>query len=181
MAKQKYLAPLSVEHIARSILIVRGHKVLLDADLAALYGVPTGVLVQAVKRNVRRFPEDFMFQLTAVQWTALRSQFVISNDSRGGRRYAPYAFTEQGIAMLSSILKSTRAVAINIEIMRTFVRMRELLTSNREFAQKLTDLERRLTRHDQEIAGILKAIRELMNPPVQKQRSIGFVELTEKK
>lgn len=145
MPKSKTAALVPVERITDSILILRSHKVLLDANLAALYGVPTGVLVQTVKRNIERFPEDFMFQLTAGEWAALRSQFVISNDGRGGRRYAPYAFTEQGVAMLSSVLKSTRAIAVNIEIMRTFVRMRKLLASNKELAQKLAELERKFS------------------------------------
>lgn len=122
-----------------------------------------------------------MFQLTTAEWAALRSQFVISNDGRGGRRYAPYAFTEQGVAMLSSVLKSTRAIAVNIEIMRAFVRMRELLASNKELALKLAELDRRVSTHDQAIAGILKAIRELMNPPEPRKRPIGFIELQEKK
>lgn len=185
MPKSKIVAPVPVERITQSILILRGYKVLLDADLAALYGVETGVLIQAVKRNRDRFPEDFMFQLTAEEWAALRSQFVISNDGRGGRRYAPYAFTEQGVAMLSSVLKSSRAITVNIEIMRAFVRMRELLASNKELAQQLKELETRVTRqlatHDQAIVGILKAIRELMNPPQTEKRPIGFRELKEKK
>lgn len=121
-----------IEHISRSILVLRGHKVLLDEQLAALYGVTTGALVQAVKRNIRRFPPDFMFQLTAAERNVLRSQSVISTPSRGGRRYMPYVFTEQGVAMLSSVLGSERAIAVNIEIMRAFVRMRELLASNKE-------------------------------------------------
>jgi hypothetical protein len=174
MSKHKTAALVPVERITDSILILRGHKVLLDANLATLYGVPTGALVQAVKRNIDRFPEDFMFQLTAGEWAALRSQFVIPNDGRGGRRYAPYAFTEQGVAMLSSVLNSTRAIAVNIEIMRAFVRMRELLASNKELAVKLAELERKLASHDQAIVGILKAIRELMNPPPPKKRPIGF-------
>jgi len=165
---------MSVERISQSILILRGQRVLLDANLASLYGVPTGALVQAVKRNLERFPEDFMFQLTAGEWAALRSQFVISNEGRGGRRYAPYAFTEQGVAMLSSVLNSTHAIAVNIEIMRAFVRMRELLASNKELAQKLAELERKIASHDQAIVGILKAIRELMHPPMPKKRPIGF-------
>jgi hypothetical protein len=174
MVKNKATAPVPVEHIAQSILILRGQKVLLDADLAALYGVATKVLVQAVKRNLERFPEDFMLRLTAKEWAALRSQFVTSNEGRGGRQYAPYAFTEQGVAMLSSVLKSTRAITVNIEIMRAFVRMRELLASNKELAQKLVELERKFSSHDQAIAGILRAIRELMNPPAPKKRPIGF-------
>ncbi|WP_230980084.1 ORF6N domain-containing protein [Steroidobacter gossypii] len=163
-----------IDGISQSIFILRGHRVLLDASLAALYAVPTGALVQAVKRNRERFPEDFMFQLSGSEWAALRSQLVISNQGRGGRRYAPYAFTEQGVAMLSSVLKSPDAIAVNIEIMRAFVRMRELLASNKEFAQKLAELERKVDSHDQAIVGILRAIRELMHTPEPKKRPIGF-------
>src|ERR1700735_3321193 len=111
---------ISVAQITGSIAIVRGHKVLLDADLAALYGVATKVLVQAVKRNTERFPDDFMLQLTAEEWTHLRSQFVTSRSGYGGRRYSPYAFTEQGVAMLSSVLRTPRAIAVNLQIMRAF-------------------------------------------------------------
>jgi hypothetical protein len=174
MTKNKQATLMPVEHIAQSILILRSQRVLLDANLATLYGVPTGALIQAVKRNIERFPEDFMFQLTATEWATLRSQFVISNEGRGGRRYAPYAFTEQGVAMLSSVLKSPHAIAVNIEIMRAFVRMRELLASNKELAQKLAELERKVDSHDQAIVGILKAIRELMHTPEPKKRPIGF-------
>jgi len=135
------------------------------------------VLLQAVKRNIRRFPADFMFQLNAAEWAVLRSQNVTST-LRGGRRYAPYVFTEQGVAMLSSILSSERAIDINIEIMRAFVKLRELLSSNRElarrFAQLETRLDKKLTEHGQAIAAILSAIRELMNPPPPKRRGIGF-------
>ena len=181
MTPRTHPALVPVEHIAQSILILRGQRVLLDSNLAALYGVETGVLVQAVKRNLNRFPEDFMFQLTTEEWEVLRSQFVISKDGRGGRRYAPYAFTEQGVAMLSSVLKSSRAITVNIEIMRAFVRMRELLASNKELAQQLAELERKVSSHDQAITGILKAIRELMNPPQPTKRPIGFVYPEEKK
>ena len=167
-----------VESIAQSILLLRGQKVLLDADLAELYGVETKVLLQAVKRNRERFPEDFMFQLTTDEFGNLRSQFVTS--SWGGRRYAPYVFTEQGVAMLSSVLKSPRAIAVNIEVMRAFVRLREMLSSNKELAAKLNELEHKLESHDQAIAGILNAIRELMKPPQpNKKQPIGFV--TEKR
>jgi hypothetical protein len=162
------------ERVTQSIFLLRGLKVMLDADLAALYGVPTKVLVQAVKRNLERFPEDFMLQLTGGEWAVLRSQIVTSSAQHGGRRYPPYVFTEQGVAMLSSVLSSTRAIAVNIEIMRAFVRMRDLLNSNRELAQKLAELERKIATHDQSITGILKAIRELMNPPMPKRRGIGF-------
>lgn len=173
--------PVPSERIAHSILLLRGQKVLLDADLAELYGVETRVLVQAVKRNLDRFPADFMFQLDAEEAAALRSQFVISNAGRGGRRYAPYAFTEQGVAMLSSVLSSPQAIAVNIEVMRAFVRLREVLAGNKELATKLGELERKLKGHDQAIAGILDAIRQLMAPPpVPKKRPIGFVTGEEK-
>lgn len=162
--------------IERAIQIVRGHKVLLDADLAALYEVQTRVLVQAVKRNLERFPGDFMFQLGPAEVDSLRSQAVISkNPGRGGRRYAPYAFTEQGVAMLSSVLNSPRAIAVNIEIMRAFVRLRELIASNRELAARLDQLEKKLGTHDQAITGIMQAIRQLMTPPEAKKHPIGFV------
>jgi ORF6N domain len=168
-----------VEHITQSILVLRGQRVLLDAELAALYGVEIRVLVQAVKRNRARFPEDFMFQLSAAEWGALRSQVVTFKSGRGQhRKYLPYVFTEQGVAMLSSVLRSERAIAVNIQIMRAFVRMRELLASNRTLARRLDELEARLEKklatHDQAIAAILSAIRQLMHPPAPKRRPIGF-------
>ena len=175
MTQGKDTAPASIERISHSIVLLRGQKVLLDADLAALYGIAIKALLQSVKRNLDRFPADFMLQLTVEEWANLRSQIVTSSSQWGGRRYAPYAFTEQGVAMLSSVLNSRRAVAVNIEIMRAFVRMRELLNSNKELAQKLAELERKLATHDQAITGILKAIRELMNPPAPKRRGIGFM------
>ena len=166
MGKAKRTGVVPVEQISQSILVFRGHKVLLDEDLAILYGVATKVLLQAVKRNIGRFPEDFMFQLTAAEWAVLRSQFVTSRLQHGGRRYTPYVFTEQGVAMLSSVLNSERAIAINIEIMRAFVKLRDLLSSNRElarrFAQLETRLDKKLTEHDKAIAAILAAIRQLM-------------------
>jgi hypothetical protein len=163
------------DHIARAICVLRGQKVLLDADLAALYGVATKVLLQAVKRNRERFPEDFMIQLEPEEWDALRSQIVTLKGGRGQhRKYAPYAFTEQGVAMLSSVLRSDRAIAANIQIMRAFVRMREMFASNKQLAQKLNQLERKLQTHDEAITGILSAIRELMNPDVPKRRPVGF-------
>ena len=172
MVRSKTLAPPA--DIARAIIVLRGHKILLDEHLAALYGVETKVLVQAVKRNAARFPEDFMFQLTAPEWAALRSQSVTSKPGRGGRRYPPYAFTEQGVAMLSSVLGSERAIAVNIQIMRAFVRMREMLASNTALARKLDELERKYQHHDKAIAAILSAIRALMNPPQPSRRPIGF-------
>jgi hypothetical protein len=119
------------ERIERSILLIRGHKVLLDADLAELYGVETRALLQAVSRNQKRFPKDFMFQMSKEEYELLRSQIVISKKGRGGRRYLPYVFTEQGVAMLSSVLRSERAVQVNIEIMRAFVRLRELVATHK--------------------------------------------------
>ena len=142
--------------------------------MAALYGVETRSLVQAVKRNPERFPPDFMFELSAAEWAALRSQSVTSKSGRGGRRYAPYAFTEQGVAMLSSVLNSDRAIAANIEIMRSFVRIRNLLATNRAVARRFERLERKFASHDQAIVGILSAIRELTAPNKTKRRGIGF-------
>jgi hypothetical protein len=168
----------SLAQITGWILVLRGHRVLLDSNLADLYGVATKVLVQAVKRNIQRFPEDFMMQLTAAEWVVLRSQFVTSKTNRGGRRYLPFAFTEQGVAMLSSVLGSERAISVNIEIMRAFVRMRQLLGSNKELARRFAQLEARidkkLAEHDGAITAILSAIRELMNPPAPKRRPVGF-------
>lgn len=168
-----------VEVVASRILLLRNQKTLLDADLADLYEVPTKVLLQAVKRNLERFPDDFMFQLTDQEFSHLRSQSVTS--SWGGRRFAPYAFTEQGVAMLSSVLNSSRAISVNIEIMRAFVKLREMLATNKGLAAKLNAMEHKLESHDQAIAGVLNAIRELMRPPETKKRPIGFVTPQEKK
>lgn len=164
-----------VPPIERRILLLRGQKVMLDADLAELYGVETRALVQALKRNLERFPEDFMFQLTTEEnerLQLLRSQSVISSSGHGGRRYAPYAFTEQGVAMLSSILRSPRAIAVNIEIMRAFVRLREALTSHKDLARKFAALE---AKYDAQFKTVFEAIRQLMIPPTTKRRGIGFV------
>jgi phage regulator Rha-like protein len=171
--------PVLVEGIVRAILVLRGHKVLLDTELAALYDVSVKRFNEQARRNRQRFPADFMFQLTAEEIRALRSQIATLKSSRGQhRKYLPYAFTEQGVAMLSSVLRSGRAIAVNIQIMRAFVRMRELLISNRELAEKLDQLEARLEKklasHDEAIAAILSAIRELMNPTPPKRRGIGF-------
>lgn len=157
------------ERIERSILLFRGHKVILDSDLAELYGVETKALVQAVQRNIDRFPIDFMFQLTEEEFARLRSQIVTSN--RGGRRYAPYVFTEQGVAMLSSVLRSKQAVQVNIEIMRAFVRLRQMLSTNRELSKRLDDLEKR---YDDQFSDVFEAIRELMSPTEPPKRRIGF-------
>ena len=163
------LVPL--ERIERAILLIRGQKVMLSTDLAELYGVEPRVLVQAVKRNIERFPRDFLFQLTKAESSNLKSQIVIS--SWGGvRRAAPYAFTEQGVAMLSSVLRSKRAVQVNIEIMRAFVRLRRMLASHKDLARKLEELE---GKYDAQFKVVFDAIRELMAPPEPKRRRIGFL------
>jgi len=156
--------------IERSILSLRQHRVMLDAQLAVLYGVEVKVLNQAVKRNRERFPADFMFQLTPEEARDLRSQAVTSR-SWGGARTPPYAFTEQGVAMLSSVLRSPRAVQVNIEIMRAFVRLRRMLQANSDLARKLAALE---ARYDAQFKVVFDAIRELMQPPAQPRRRIGF-------
>jgi hypothetical protein len=163
--------PLAPVHVERKILFLRGERVMLDADLAVLYGVETRALVQAVKRNAARFPHDFMFQLTADEVATLRSQIVISNAARGGRRHAPYAFTEHGVAMLSSVLRSQRAVSANIEIVRAFVRLRAMLANHEHLARKLTALEKR---YDSQFRVVFDAIRELMAPSSKPRRPIGF-------
>lgn len=168
------------ERIERAILLIRGQKVMLDSDLAELYGVPTKAFNQAVKRNAKRFPEDFMFQLIPEEAEALRSQFVTSNKGRGGRRYAPYAFTEQGVAMLSSVLNSDRAIEVHIAIMRAFVRLREILATHKDLAEKLVELERKLGEHDKKFQIVFDAIRQLMAPPPRpKKRRIGFAAGTD--
>jgi DNA-binding transcriptional MerR regulator len=167
---------LSPEGIAKLILTFRGQKVMLDADLAKLYGVKTSNLNKAVKRNSNRFPGDFVFQLTTEEASALRFQNGISKAARrGGRRYLAYVFTEQGVAMLSSVLRSRRAVEVNIEIMRAFVRLRQFLSAHRELAQKLAQLERKIGAHDEQIKAIFDAIRQLMAPPEPSKRKIGFL------
>ncbi len=159
-----------VERIEKGIFLIRGQKVMLDADLAMLYGVETRVLVQAVRRNRERFPDDFMFRLTKEDVAILRSQSVISSQW-GGRRYPPYAFTEQGVAMLSSVLRSKRAVRVNIEIMGAFLRLRRMLASHAELAAKLTALEKK---YDKQFRVVFEAIRMLMAPEQRKRPRIGF-------
>ena len=162
-----------VDQIARTIIVLREQKVLLDADLARLYGVTTRVLNQAVKRNADRFPADFMFRLTAEEARRSRSQFVTLK--RGENiKYRPYAFTEQGVAMLSSVLRSGQAVQVNIAIMRAFVKLREVLETNRELSRRFAELEQRVGKHDEEIDAIIEAIRQLMAPPAKAKREIGF-------
>jgi phage regulator Rha-like protein len=160
-----------VEIIQKRILLIRGHKVMLDSDLAELYQVPTKSLNLAVKRNADRFPEDFMFRLTKEE-ADLRFQFETSK-KRGGRRYLPYAFTEQGVAMLSSVLNSTRAVQVNIAIMRTFVRLRQILATHKDIAEKLQAMERK---YDKRFKVVFEILHRLMEPPPEEpKRPIGFV------
>jgi hypothetical protein len=168
------------ERIERHILLIRGQKVMLDSDLAELYMVETKGLNQAVRRNIERFPEDFMFQVTQEEWEhlrehhdafALRSQSVTSKQGRGGRTYLPYAFTEQGVAMLSSVLRSPRAVQVNIAIVRAFVKLREILASHSELARRLDEME---SRYDEQFRVVFDAIRDLMTPPDTPRRQIGF-------
>lgn len=167
----------SLERVTEVILLIRGHKVILDEDLAVLYGVQTRVLNQAVRRNPGRFPDDFMFQLTREEVESLRSQNVILKTGRGRhRKFLPYAFTEQGVAMLSSVLRSDQAVRVNVEIMRAFVQLRQLLASNQELARKLAALEKK---YDAQFKVVFDAIRELMTPAEPpKKRTIGFAPWT---
>ncbi len=169
--KESDMAP--AEIVAKKIFLIRGQRVLLSSSLAELYGVEPRVLMQAVKRNLDRFPSDFMFQLSIEEFQNLKSQIVIS--SWGGlRRARPYAFTEQGVAMLSSVLNSPRAIKVNITIMRVFVRLRQMMASQRALSGKLAELEERIQDHDEQITDIFKAIRQLMAPPLKPKRKIGF-------
>jgi ORF6N domain len=172
--KTEPLELIAAPAIEQRIFVVRGRQVMLDEDLADLYGVPTKRLVEQVKRNVDRFPEDFMFQLSKEEAAALRSQIATSNTGRGGRRYAPYVFTEQGVAMLSSVLRSKRAIAVNIEIMRAFVELRRVASSYALIEKRLEQIERGMGEHDDQLAQIFNALRQLMAPPPHPKRPIGF-------
>jgi hypothetical protein len=173
MASQQVVSLAPGELIERKIHLVRGEKVMLSNDLAALYDVEPRVLVQAVKRNIGRFPPDFMFQLTRREFENLKSQNVISSWG-GARRATPYAFTEQGVAMLSSVLRSERAVQVNIAIMRTFVKLREVMATHKDLEHQIAELERKYEGHDQEIQVIFQTIRELVAPPETPKKRIGF-------
>lgn len=164
-----------LQSITKAILFIRGHKIILDADLANLYEVETKTLTRAMRRNIERFPEDFMFQLTKEEFDNLRSHFGTSSQW-GGRRYPPYAFTEQGVAMLSSVLRSKRAVQVNIEIMRAFVKLREMLSSHQELSKKLAKLEKK---YDEQFKVVFDAIYQMMNTEDdKKERPIGFAPWT---
>ncbi len=166
----RYIIP--QERIENKIFLIRGQKVILDVDLSNLYGVKTFVLNQAVKRNIERFPDDFMFRLSKEEANILKSQFVIS--SWGGRRTFPYAFTEQGIAMLSGILNSKKAIHVNIMIMRTFIKLKQMIATHKELAHKIEELERKYKKHDLEIETIFGAIKKMLEPPKSSPRKFGF-------
>jgi hypothetical protein len=177
MAEQQGEEPLEMiasPAIEKRIFVIRERQVMLDEDLADLYGVETKRLIQQVKRNSKRFPEDFMFQLTKTETKALRSQIATSNDGRGGRRYAPYVFTEQGVAMLSGVLHSDRAIAVNIEIMRTFVELRRVASSYAVIEKRLERIERGMGEHDEQLAQIFKALRQLIEPRPRPRGPVGF-------
>lgn len=163
-----------VEQIERSIYLIRGHRVMLAADLAELYGVVTWRLNEQVKRNRNRFPEDFVFQLTSEEDKGLTSQFARSKPGRGGRRTPPYAFTEHGAIMAAMVLNSPRAVAMSVQVVRAFALLREMLASNKDLASKLAELERKLEGHDESIQNLFEAIRQLLTPPDPKPKKIGF-------
>lgn len=166
---------ITAETVESKIFMIRGHKVMIDRDLAKLYDVSTGALNQAVKRNANRFPEDFMFQLNKAEMEIWISQFVISKSEKMGIRNQPYVFTEQGVAMLSSVLKSERAIQVNIAIMRAFVKLRKFLSQHKELAHQLKELERKVGEHDAQIKAIFQAIHDLMAPlPVKPKGRIGF-------
>lgn len=161
-----------IEKIENEIYLIRNHRVMIDSDLAHLYGVPTFRLNEQVKRNIKRFPEDFMFQLTHKEYQSLRSQNAILKKGRGEHsKYLPYVFTEQGVAMLSSVLNSSKAIKVNIQIMRTFVRLRQMMASNAELARKIGELEKK---YDGQFQIVFEAIRQLMQVPEPKRRRIGF-------
>lgn len=173
MPKSKLAALVPTEYIAQSIVALRSQRVLLDSDLAVLYGVETKRLNEQVRRNRGRFPEDFIFELTDEEFANLKSRFATS--SWGGRRKRPLAFTEHGAIMTATVLNSPRAIKMTIHVVRAFVELRDLLASNRQLAEKFSELERKVSSHDQTIVGILKTMRQLMHPPLPKKRPIGFM------
>ncbi|HEY0743233.1 MAG TPA: ORF6N domain-containing protein [Chryseosolibacter sp.] len=167
------------EVVISKIYLIRNHKVMLDEDLAELYQVETRRLNEQVRRNADRFPKDFMFQLTEEEWESLRSQIAISKQGKGGRRYAPFVFTEHGVLMLSSVLNSPRAIQVNIQIMRIYVKLREMLLTNSEILLKLEKLERTVMRHDQDISVVFDYLKQLLNPKTEPMRKIGFKQKRE--
>jgi len=166
--------PVSIQLIERKIYLIRGQKVMIDVDLAELYRVTTSRLNERVTRNQKRFPEDFMFRLTKAETESLRSQFAISNTGRGGRRYLPYVFTEQGVAMLSSVLSSEQAIEVNIAIMRAFVRLRQMLETNEELNRKFSAVIKKLSTHDKYFKIVFDELKKLTEKPPSSRRQIGF-------
>lgn len=162
------------ESIFNKILVIRKQKVILDRDLATMYGVETRVLKQAVRRNIKRFPSDFMFQLSKKEFQNWRSQTVMSKSEEKGLRHLPFVFTEQGVAMLSSVLKSERAIEVNILIMRAFVKLREIISTHKKVGEKLKELENKLKEHDDQIVQIIQVINQLVTPPAKPKKKIGF-------
>ncbi|MHB8423292.1 MAG: ORF6N domain-containing protein [Leptospirales bacterium] len=167
------LPSIPIESITSRIFLIRGQKVMLDSDLAELYGVETRVFLQAVRRNQERFPSDFAFQIDEEEWSSLRSQFVTSK-GRGGRRYLPFVFTEHGAIMAATVLNSPLAVEMSVFVVRAFVKLREMLSANKKLASKIEELERKLGVHDEAIIGLFEALRQLMEPPLEKRKQIGF-------
>ena len=165
-----------IEIIESKIYLIRNQRVMLDSDIAELYGVTTKRFNEQVKRNIERFPEDFMFKLTDEEYKILRSQFATSNIIHGGRRYTPYVFTEHGAIMAATILNSSKAVEMSIFVVRAFVKLREITSGNKELAQKLNELEKKYEKHDKDIKVIIDAIRQLMTPPEKTKRKIGFIK-----
>ncbi len=174
VAKANRIVMIPVELVMNKIYLIRGKKVMLDRDLAALYGVATKVLNQAVRRNVGRFPDDFMFEMTTEELERLRSQIVTSKPGRGGTRYLPMAFTEHGVAMLSSVLNSETAIRVNIQIIRVFTKMRELLLTHKDILLHVDKIEGKLTRHDADIVLIFQYLKKLLNPSIPPRQKIGF-------
>jgi hypothetical protein len=174
MSKATKALMITDELVMNKIYLIRGQKVMLDRDLAELYQVETRILNQAVRRNIDRFPEDFMFQLTEREFEIWKSQIVISKSEKMGLRKRPLVFTEQGVAMLSSVLNSETAIRVNIQIIRVFTRMRQMLLTHKDILLQLEKIERKLTGHDEDIQLIFKYLRQLLNPPQQPRRRIGF-------
>ena len=174
MAKAKMRLRIADEIIINKIYLVRNQKVMLDRELAELYGVETKHLKQAVRRNIRRFPKDFMFQMTKIEFKNWRSQNVTSNSDKLGLRYAPFCFTEQGVTMLSCILNSKRAIAVNIQVIRIFTRMKEMLLTHKDILLQLEKIEQRLTGHDEQIELIFGYLKQLLHPPQSPRERIGF-------
>jgi hypothetical protein len=168
------------ELVISKIYLIRNHKVMLDIDLAELYQVETGRLNEQVKRNLDRFPEDFMFRLTTEEWQSLRSQFAISKKGRGGRRYAPFAFTEHGVLMLSSVLSSQRAIQVNIQIMRIYSKLKGMIVDHKDILLRLEKMEGKVSKHDENFKVVFDYLRQLLNPKTAPMRKVGFKQRKER-